>query len=194
MHLTVRYALAGLALLAMATAACSSSTPPATPSATTAPSVAAAATPAPSLTPLPSPTPEATPSAEITPLPTPQSGTLFEYTYAVQLLHSRLYKDAIPVFTVVIRRMPELASAWRGRGVAYHNEKQLDLALEDLNEAIKLNPKYADAFRDRGVLNRDMGQKDKAIADLQTALTLYDVVRQSRQRQEVIGLLNEIRR
>jgi len=143
---------------------------------------------------MPSPTPGATPGAEITPLPTPQSGTLFEYTYAVQLLESGLYKDAIPVFTVVIRRMPELASAWRGRGVAYHNEKQLDLALEDLNEAVKLNPKYADAFRDRGLLHRDMGQKDKAIADLQTALTLYDVVRQARQRQEVIGLLNEVRR
>ncbi len=125
--------------------------------------------------------------------PARQEGLLFEYMYAVRLLESGLYEEAIPQFSVVIRRLPTLAKAWHGRGLAYYHEEQLDFAMEDFDEAIARKPEFADAYKNRGVLYKDLGEKEKAIADLERALSLYDEFRDAREIEETRSLLNELR-
>ena len=49
---------------------------------------------------------------------------------------------------------------------------QLDAALSDCNEAIRLRPKYADALDSRGLTRLKLGQFDQAIADYDAALRL----------------------
>ena len=109
---------------------------------------------------------------------------------AVQLLTRGLYKEAIPRFDIVIRRMPTLAKAWHGRGLAYYHQKQFDFALEDFTEAISLKPEFAEAHKDRGALYQDLGEQGKAIADLEKALLLYDEVRDAKKIKETHSLLD----
>ena len=186
----IRNLLAGLLIVGLAASACSSDelepepTQPAGGAAV--PTASATAAPAPTETPAPTPTVAAVPS------PPSQQGLLFEYTYAIRLLESRLYEEAIPVFNVVVKRKPDLASAWRGRAVAYYHEDQFEFALEDFNEAIKINPEYADAYKGRAVLYKDLGETDKAVADLQKAISFYHVVREQGLLREARQLLNEL--
>jgi len=50
--------------------------------------------------------------------------------------------------------------------------KQFDKAIEDFDEAIKLNPNYADVYKDRGNAYRDLKQYERAIEDYKNALEL----------------------
>jgi lipoprotein NlpI len=64
------------------------------------------------------------------------------------------------------------ALAYNSRGIAYYNEKDLDRAVADYSEAIRLDPKYAAAYNNRGVAYRDRGDFDGAIADFSDAILL----------------------
>ena len=142
--------------------------------------------------PSPSPVPTAEPGAEATPTPS-QSGVLFDYLYAVRLLQAAQWEDAIPAFGLVIRRLPEYARAYHGRGLAYYHEEQLVLALEDFDMAIELKPDLPQAFKDRGLLHRDEGRTEEAISDLQRALDLYERRGDLPRAVEVAQVLNQLR-
>ena len=47
-----------------------------------------------------------------------------------------------------------------------------DRAIEDFNQAIRLNPNYAAAFHNRGLAYDDKGQYDRAIEDFNQAIRL----------------------
>src|SRR5882762_4314446 len=64
------------------------------------------------------------------------------------------------------------AGAFYNRGVARRNKGQLDLALQDYGQAIKLAPTDADIFYNRGVVLQSLGRVDAAIADYDTAIGL----------------------
>src|SRR5579863_1741795 len=64
------------------------------------------------------------------------------------------------------------ASAFYNRGVAYHDKKQLDAAMSDLNEAIRLKPDFPSALNSRANVLTDQGQYDRAIADYNEAIRL----------------------
>ena len=115
------------------------------------------------VTPLPSPT------------PTPEQGdVLFRYSFAVRLLESKQFEDAIPHLDIVIRVMPEFSQAYHYRGLAFYNNDQKHFALEDFNKAILLDPDFAIAYRNRGILHFSEGSLNQGVADLQKALVLYD--------------------
>jgi len=58
-----------------------------------------------------------------------------------------------------------LAIAFTNRGVAYRNKGQYARAIQDYDQAIKLDPNYAIAFRNRGIAYDEKGQYDRAIRD-----------------------------
>src|SRR5271157_2841835 len=53
-----------------------------------------------------------------------------------------------------------LASEFTNRGNAYYTKGQLDLAIADYNQAIRLEPNFALAFSNRGAAYNSQGQED----------------------------------
>ena len=65
------------------------------------------------------------------------------------------------------------ASAYYNRGIAYHDKKDLDPALRDLNQALSLKADFAGALNSRGNVYSDLrASTDRAIADYNEAMRL----------------------
>src|SRR5262249_13726904 len=76
---------------------------------------------------------------------------------------------SIPDCTRIIERPGEsaknYAAARHQRGLAYRAKGDLDRAIADLTEAVRLDPKYAEAYYVRGVSYGKKGDVERAIAD-----------------------------
>lgn len=188
---SIRFALVLTAAGAILAGACSdpAPTPTAAPTQVPLPTV----TPAPTPAPLP-PTVTPEPTEEPEPTATPQLDALFSYSRAVRLLRIREFKDAIAAFGLVIRRLPDFAEAYHGRGLAYYGDGHTNFAFEDFDKAIELKPELAEAYKDRAVLYHDEGDTGKAIVDLKKALILYHPVRDARKLAEAMMLLDQFTR
>src|SRR5262245_46619790 len=66
----------------------------------------------------------------------------------------------------------DLASTYYNRAIAYRQKNDLDNALSDYSDAIKINPKHARAFNNRGTIYKEKGDLDRAIADFSEAIRL----------------------
>ena len=64
------------------------------------------------------------------------------------------------------------AMLYYDRGIAYKNEKQLDRALADYSEAIKLDPRYSHAYLNRALAYASTGDFAGSIADSSEAIKL----------------------
>jgi len=69
-------------------------------------------------------------------------------------------------------RRERLATAFDNRGVAYKRKGEFDRALQDYEQAIRLNPTNANAYNNRGVIYRIKGEYGRAIADYDEAISL----------------------
>jgi tetratricopeptide (TPR) repeat protein len=65
-----------------------------------------------------------------------------------------------------------LAFAFYTRGNAYNEQREFDRAIEDYNEAIRLNPRHANGFSNRGVAFTQKGEYDRAIESFNDAIRL----------------------
>ena len=78
--------------------------------------------------------------------------------------------------TAVIRSNQDppqkLATAFDNRGVAYRLKGEYDHALQDYEQAIRLNPDNANAYNNRGIIYRIKGEYGRAIADYDKAIWL----------------------
>jgi tetratricopeptide (TPR) repeat protein len=83
---------------------------------------------------------------------------------------------AIGACTTIIQSGKEttqgLAIAFISRGIAYKNNRQYDRAIQDYDQALRLDPNSAAAFNNRGNAYDDKGQHDRAIQDYDQALRL----------------------
>ena len=83
---------------------------------------------------------------------------------------------------------PEDAIAFNNGGKARHVQGDLEGAIADYSEAIRLDPDDADSFYNRGVTRRDQGDLDAAMRDL------HQAVRLSPTREDFRRSLDEVRR
>jgi tetratricopeptide (TPR) repeat protein len=67
---------------------------------------------------------------------------------------------------------PDLFFAFNNRGNAYAARRDYDRALQDYDEALRLNPKFAGAMRNRGIVYTQKGDYDCARGSIQTTHTL----------------------
>ncbi len=79
--------------------------------------------------------------------------------------------DAVGYFTEEIRNKPT-SDAYNSRASARRLRGELDIAIADFSEAIRLDPKFAAAFSNRGAVWRAKKDYDKAIADDSEAIRL----------------------
>jgi tetratricopeptide (TPR) repeat protein len=64
------------------------------------------------------------------------------------------------------------ASAFNNRGGAHHDRGNLDAAMRDYDEAIRLSPRSPEAFFNRGIVHYDRGNFDAAMRDYDEAIRL----------------------
>jgi tetratricopeptide (TPR) repeat protein len=64
------------------------------------------------------------------------------------------------------------AMLWNNRGWTYNNLRQYERALQDLDQAIRLNARLAEAYNNRGVSYNGMRQYDRAIQEYDEAIRL----------------------
>ncbi|MBG1259638.1 tetratricopeptide repeat protein [Nostoc sp. BAE] len=62
-------------------------------------------------------------------------------------------------------------------------------AIEDFNQAIKINPNLAEAYYNRGSVRFNLGDKQGAIADLQKAADLFQQEGKTQDYQDAIAIV-----
>ena len=78
----------------------------------------------------------------------------------------------MPTTTRRLSWVPSDAVAYRNRGLAWNFKKEYDRAVDDCNQAIKLDPDDAVAYRNRGLAWYHKKEYDRAIADCDQAIKL----------------------
>jgi tetratricopeptide (TPR) repeat protein len=79
--------------------------------------------------------------------------------------------QALDFFNEELSRNPT-SWAYVGRGMSSDEKGDHDSAINDFNEAIRLDPKLSDAFQGRGTAWEQKGDYDKAISDYNEAIRL----------------------
>jgi len=98
---------------------------------------------------------------------------LFSVLASLTLRQTAIWKNPITLWTYVIEREPSSVSgAYVDRGVAFHDEGQLNEAIKDFDKAIFLDSFSVDAYYERGTIFFEIGQFDRAVADLNKAISL----------------------
>lgn len=111
----------------------------------------------------------------------------------MQLLEIQEFDRSIAAFGLVIRKLPDFARAYQGRGLAYFGDERFELAMEDFDIAIGLDPDFPGAYVDRARLNIELANVDAAVEDLETAILLYDPRREGPQLNAARSILDSIR-
>ncbi|MBW6483687.1 MAG: tetratricopeptide repeat protein [Vicingaceae bacterium] len=93
------------------------------------------------------------------------------YYRAISYRKTGDYKSSIVDFTAMLKKLPEEAIIYSERGVSYFHNKQLDLALKDMNKAVELEPENPYRYSSRAFIlaYKDV---DAAILDYKKAIEL----------------------
>jgi len=100
-------------------------------------------------------------------------------------------KEAVDVYSEVIKKNQRSAEALNWRGMAYDDLGQLDKALADYNAAIDLSPNYADAYNNRGEIYRKQKKYAEALADYKKAAELDKVFAEAHYNMALIHELQQ---
>jgi tetratricopeptide (TPR) repeat protein len=94
---------------------------------------------------------------------------------ASSALNLKQYDLAIRTFSAALQMKPQTTTAaaihsWRAN--AYFHKGDLDKAMADANESIRLNPRYYGGYLERGIICRRSGNLDQAISCYDAAIRL----------------------
>lgn len=78
---------------------------------------------------------------------------------------------AIQLLTTAIKLEPGYGQAWLRRGLAYSDKHWYELALKDMDQAVRLGS-TSEAYAYRGLVEMRMGNYAGALVDLQRAISL----------------------
>jgi len=84
--------------------------------------------------------------------------------------HLADYKQSQKTYETLLSRHSDNAFGYNNRGCLYGYQEKYDLAVRDLNRAIKKNPRLMEAYCNRGLVYLKTGKWDKSITDFTTAL------------------------
>ncbi len=91
---------------------------------------------------------------------------------AAELASDRPIRGCTAVIKASERVLAHLVAAYNNRGLAFRSNGELDRAIEDYDQAIRLQPDYYIAINNRGVALMAKGEFDRAIADFDRAIQL----------------------
>jgi tetratricopeptide (TPR) repeat protein len=80
--------------------------------------------------------------------------------------------EAVAHFSATIAKAPRDATAYLARGKVWFQQGELDKAIDDLDECLRLEPRTVEAHTIRGWAWKRKGDKDRAMADFDRAIAL----------------------
>jgi tetratricopeptide (TPR) repeat protein/S1-C subfamily serine protease len=98
----------------------------------------------------------------------PNNPNLYNQKFGV-LSDLKKYKEAAAAINKAIELSPR-AAFYNNRGIVRDDLGDKPGAIDDYNQAIKINPNYANAYYNRGIVRYDLGDKPGAIDDFNQAI------------------------
>lgn len=83
-----------------------------------------------------------------------------------------VYRSGIVLWGDVIKKSPGKVRAYNNLGLAYLQQGDINLAVENFQKAIAINPRYAKAYHNLSVIEQRQGQYDMALANIEKALSI----------------------
>jgi Flp pilus assembly protein TadD len=96
-----------------------------------------------------------------------------DYSQALINLELGQYQQGIELLKIVVDEAPTLTAPRIDLGIAYHRSGDLQLAEENLLQALELNPDHPIAHNEMGIIYRKTGRFPEARASYETALAVY---------------------
>ena len=124
-------------------------------------------------------TPTITPTNPISASPTPEIEALFLYNRGLNLLRSEQFIESVNSFSTLIKRMPDLAIAYKARGAAYYHLERYELAKTDLEKALTLDVDLGGTHLYLGLIHKKNGNLVEAKKELQMAINLIHPIRET---------------
>lgn len=91
---------------------------------------------------------------------------------AAEFSSDRPIRGCTAVIKAGERILAQVVAAYNNRGAAFRSNGELDRAIEDYDQAIRLMPDYYVAINNRGVALMAKGELDRAIADFDRVIQL----------------------
>lgn len=85
-----------------------------------------------------------------------------------------VWKDTLTVWNDALTKYPSSIKGYNGRGDAYNDLKEYELAVKDLSKAIEMKQDYSDAYYNRGISYYWLGKKAQDAGQKETAMKYYE--------------------
>ena len=94
-----------------------------------------------------------------------------DYIFAAALAGEKQYQQAVEHFDFAVQRGADHL-VYRDRGINYYRLGEYELALENLDESLRLWPQETETLRWRSFTYQKLGKNEEALADLDLAIRL----------------------